>query len=54
MYKYLKGKCKEGRATFFGGAQWHKLQQRMFSLSIREYFFIVKVTEHCLETVSVL
>ena len=53
IYKYLKGKRKEGRARLFSvvpsartRGNWHKLKHREFLLNVRRNFFTVRVTEH--------
>lgn len=54
IHKYLKGGCKEGRTTLLSvtpsNAQQqrvcgHKMKCRRFYQTIREYFFIMTVTE---------
>lgn len=53
VYKYLKGKCREGGVRFFSGVasdrtggNRHKLKSRRFPLNIGKHFLTVKVTEH--------
>ena len=53
VYKYLKGRCKEGRAKLFsvvpsGRTRGHgqKLKHKSFPLNIRNHFFTVRMTKH--------
>jgi len=52
VYKFLKGGCREDRASHFSVVPWrtrgsvHTSKHRRFPLNIRKHFFTVRVPKH--------
>lgn len=52
VYKYLKGRCKDGAMLFSvvpsdrTGSNGYKLKHRRFCLNNRKDFFLLRVTKH--------